>query len=102
VTEPIIIEATVINTGLVAVTDVTASVLRENNEDTGISIVGGGYIGEIPAHGSVRVSIMVKRVYNLKYGINDKTGLPYNAIVLRGKYVSFDSDTGLLYSMQIK
>jgi len=29
VTEPIIIEATVINTGLVAVTDVTASVLRE-------------------------------------------------------------------------
>jgi len=33
--------------------------------------------------------------YNLKYGINDKTGLPYNAIVLRGKYVSFDSDTGL-------
>ncbi|EIC06047.1 PKD domain containing protein, partial [Acetivibrio thermocellus YS] len=96
VTEPIIIEATVINTGLVAVTDVTASVLRENNEDTGISIVGGGYIGEIPAHGSVRVSIMVKPgYYNLKYGINDKTGLPYNAIVLRGKYVSFDSDTGL-------
>ncbi|TYQ15580.1 UNVERIFIED_CONTAM: fibronectin type III domain protein [Acetivibrio alkalicellulosi] len=96
INETVIVEAQVINTGLVAITDVTASVLRENLSDMGISIVGGGYIGEIPAHGSARISIMIQPgYYNLKSGINRDIGLPYNAIILQGKYVSFDSDTGL-------
>jgi hypothetical protein len=68
VDEAFICEATVINTGLVPITDVTATVVRENVNDTGISIVGGGYLGEIPAHGSTKVQILVQPgSYNLKY-----------------------------------
>ena len=55
------VEAQVINTGLIALTDVTAQIVRQNPADTGISIVGGGYIGEIPAHGSVRLQLEVKK-----------------------------------------
>ncbi|TYQ18185.1 UNVERIFIED_CONTAM: PKD domain-containing protein [Acetivibrio alkalicellulosi] len=91
--EPVIVEATVINAGLVALTDVTAQIRRENSSDTGISIVGGGYLGEIPAHGSARISIMVQPgYYNLRRGDGGK---PLNYILLQGKYVSFDQDTGL-------
>ncbi|KNY26204.1 APHP domain protein [Pseudobacteroides cellulosolvens ATCC 35603 = DSM 2933] len=96
ITDPMIVEATVVNCGLVAITDVTASILRENSNDTGISIIGGGYIGEIPAHGSVKIKLLVQPgYYNLRPGKHQETGLPYNAIMLHGYYVSFDRDTGL-------
>ncbi len=96
VEDPMIVEATVVNAGLVAITDVTASVLRENDKDTGISIVGGGYIGEIPAHGSVKIQLLIQPgYYNMRYGNRNGIGLPYNGIVLTGNFVSFDEDTGL-------
>ena len=96
ITDPMIVEATIVNCGLVAITDVTASVMREKQNDTGISIVGGGYIGEIPAHGSAKIKLLIQPgYYNLRSGKNEATGLPYNAILLHGYYVSFDSDTGL-------
>jgi len=96
VEEPMIVEATVVNVGLVAITDVTATVLRENAKDTGISIVGGGYIGEIPAHGSAKIQLLVQPgYYNLRYGKRPGNDLPYNGIILTGNFVSFDKDTGL-------
>jgi hypothetical protein len=86
-----IVEAQVINTGLISLTDVTAQVRRANAGDTGISIVGGGYIGEIPAHGSVRIQLLVQPgYYNLLYENPAK-----NFIFLKANYVSFDADTGL-------
>ncbi|NLB81379.1 MAG: PKD domain-containing protein, partial [Clostridiaceae bacterium] len=95
VDESIILEANIVNTGLIAITDVVASVVRENKTDMGISIVGGGYIGEIPAHGSKRVRIQVQPgVYNLLYG-NAGSATQRNFIKVEGTYVSFDSDTGL-------
>jgi hypothetical protein len=85
-----IVEAQIVNTGLIALTDVTAQIVRQNSTDTGISIVGGGYIGEIPAHGSVRLQLEVQKGQYL---------LPYqsmpNFIRLKANYVSFDPDTGL-------
>jgi len=96
VEEPMIVEATVVNAGLVAITDVTATVLRENPKDTGISIVGGGYIGEIPAHGSAKIQLLVQPgYYDLRYGNRPGSDLPYNGIILTGNFVSFDKDTGL-------
>ncbi|MBR3640884.1 MAG: cellulose 1,4-beta-cellobiosidase, partial [Oscillibacter sp.] len=95
VTEPIYVEANVVNTGLIALTDVVASVVREHASDSGISIVGGGYLGEIPAQSSARVKLLVQPgVYNLPYGTN-AAGNAANFIKLEGSYVSFDPDTGL-------
>ena len=85
-----VVEAQIVNTGLIALTDVTAQIVREKSTDTGISIIGGGYIGEIPAHGSVRLQLQVQPgSYLLKYN-----GAP-NHIKLKANYVSFDPDTGL-------
>ncbi|HEX2925610.1 MAG TPA: CARDB domain-containing protein, partial [Ruminiclostridium sp.] len=96
VNEPVIVEATVINTGLVAINDATASIIRENDKDTGISIAGGGYIGEIPAHGRAKIKLLIQPGYfELKYGCKNDSGLPYNCILLQGTFVSFDKDTGL-------
>ncbi len=64
--------------------------MRQNPTDTGISIIGGGYLGEIPAHGNVRLQLEVQKGQYL---------LPYqnmpNFIQLKANYVSFDPDTGL-------
>ena len=85
-----VVEAQIINTGLIALTDVTAQIVREKPTDTGISIIGGGYIGEIPAHGSVRLQLQVQKgQYLLAY-----KNAP-NFIQLKANYVSFDPDTGL-------
>ena len=95
VTEPVYVEANVVNTGLIALTDVVASVVRQDKSDTGISIVGGGYIGEIAAQSSARIRLLVQPgVYQLPYGTN-AAGLAANYIKLEGSYVSFDPDTGL-------
>ena len=95
VTESIIVEANIVNTGLIAISDVVASVVRSDKTETGISIVGGGYIGEIAAHGSARIKLQVQPgVYNLLFGTNS-AGNPNNYIKVEGTYVSFDSDTGL-------
>jgi hypothetical protein len=95
VTEPIFIEANVVNTGLIALTDVVASVVREQKGSTGISIVGGGYIGEIPAHSSAKIRLQIQPgVYELPFATTSG-GLPRNYVKLEGSYVSFDSDTGL-------
>ncbi|MBQ6908232.1 MAG: PKD domain-containing protein, partial [Clostridia bacterium] len=95
VTEPVYVEANVVNTGLIAITDVVASIVRENPSDNGISIVGGGYIGEIAAQSSARIKLLIQPgVYNLPYGLN-AAGLAKNYIKLEGSYVSFDPDTGL-------
>ncbi|MBP5166947.1 MAG: PKD domain-containing protein [Oscillospiraceae bacterium] len=95
VSEPIYVEANVVNTGLIALTDVVASIVREKPGDMGISIVGGGYIGEIAAQSSARIRLLVQPgVYNLPYGTN-AAGQAKNYIRLEGSYVSFDPDTGL-------
>jgi subtilase family serine protease/uncharacterized membrane protein len=95
VTEPVYVEANVVNTGLIPLTDVVASIVREKPGDMGISIVGGGYIGEIAAQSSARIRLLIQPgVYNLPYG-NNAGGLPKNYIRLEGSYVSFDPDTGL-------
>ena len=95
VTEPIYVEANVVNTGLIALTDVVASIVREKPGDMGISIVGGGYIGEIAAQSSARIRLLIQPgVYNLPYGTN-AAGQAKNYIRLEGSYVSFDPDTGL-------
>ncbi|MCR5825471.1 MAG: fibronectin type III domain-containing protein, partial [Oscillospiraceae bacterium] len=95
VTEPIYVEANVVNTGLIPLTDVVASVVRADAADMGISIVGGGYLGEIPAQSSTRIKLLVQPgVYNLPYGTN-AAGNAKNYIRLEGSYVSFDPDTGL-------
>jgi beta-lactamase superfamily II metal-dependent hydrolase/chitodextrinase len=98
VTGPVYLEATVINTGMVPIIDAVASVIRENSKDTGISIVGGGYIGEIPAHGSTKIKLLVEPgYYNLKFGIKDlgQEEKAPNRIYIMGNYISFDNDTGL-------
>lgn len=96
VTSPTIYEAKIINTGVVAITNAFASIRLEDADDVGISIVGGGSLGDIPAHGSVSVGILVQPgKYNLTYGIDKTKKTPFNCIVLQGEYTSFDPDTGL-------
>ena len=95
VNEPIVVEANVVNTGLIAITDVVASVVRANKSETGISIIGGGYLGEIGAHSSAKIRLQVQPgVYQLLFSKN-AAGNPLNYIKFEGTYVSFDSDTGL-------
>ena len=97
VTAPIYVEATVVNSGLINITDVSASIIRESAGDIGISIVGGGYIGEIPAHGTAKIKLMIlPGYYSLRPGLRSESdGIPFNYIKLHANFMKYDKDTGL-------
>ncbi|MGI6358055.1 MAG: CARDB domain-containing protein [Bacillota bacterium] len=93
VEETMLIDVKVTNLSLIAITDVVAEIRRDQFTDTGISIVGGGYIGELLPHESATIRV---RVAPGRYILHrDENGENKNILFVQGSYVSFDPDTGL-------
>ena len=88
-----VLETKIVNNSLVDVIDAVAVI---DGNVSGISVVGGGYIGTIPAMSNATVQLLVQPgFYELPtYAGSDPTKLKV-ALRVTGSYVSFDEDTGL-------
>ncbi|MBO4733381.1 MAG: PKD domain-containing protein, partial [Clostridia bacterium] len=88
-----VLETKIVNNSLIDVIDAVAVI--EGNV-SGISVVGGGYLGTIPAMSNVTVQLLVQPGYYDLPSFNTGEG-GANKVSLRvtGSYVSFDEDTGL-------
>ena len=88
-----VLETKIVNNSLIDVIDAVAVI---DGNVSGISVVGGGHIGTIPAMSNVTVQLLVQPGY---YDLPTfaENNITTNKVLLRvtGSYVSFDEDTGL-------
>ena len=85
VDNPITLTTNIVNNSLVDVYDVSA---RIDGTNTGISVVGGGYIGTIPAMSYKTVQIVVSEGY---YELASRPSA-HAALQVTGSYLSYDAD----------
>ncbi len=87
VDNPITLTTNIVNNSLVDVYDVTAKI-DYNGTNPGISVVGGGYIGTIPAMSYKTVQIVVLPGY---YELDSRPSAKA-ALQVTGSYLSYDAD----------
>ena len=86
-----LLETKIVNHSLIDVIDAVAVI---DGNVSGISVVGGGYIGTIPAMSSVTVQLLVQPgYYDLPTFANGEAGANKALLRVTGSYVSYDEDT---------
>ena len=87
-----VLETKIVNHSLIDVIDAVAVI---DGNVSGISVVGGGYIGTIPAMSNVTVQLLVQPGYYDLPTFGDVSSANKALLRVSGSYVSFDPDTML-------